>query len=367
MGRLREGDVPTSRKVKVPSVSLEFEAGAPEEKNGSRSHVDPVTLPSEAAVRAALADLCPDTTVRDLATIEAGKNAVYAVTFADREAVLKVGTASPDRVRAEPAILRFVRDRTGVSVPAVLAASDEVLEHPCCLFERVAGRTVPDRPTDLSSDVLARLCEDGGRHLAALHEVDSFETVGPLVPGDDGVAVRESCEDWPSLLERAMTAKIEALGERFDRYEATLRDYVASAVDEHRRSASVDPVLVHMDYRPANLVFDPDEPFRTRAVLDWAGAAAAPAAYEIAHAEALLTDWPQLDATDRADLRARFRSGYASEGGVPEIPALYRVDARLRLMKHLDLAVDESDESARETRAAEHVRSLAALDVLSEP
>ncbi|NHN46591.1 phosphotransferase [Halostella sp. JP-L12] len=329
--------------------------------------METVTRPSETAVRAALADLRPGTTVRDLATVEAGKNAVYAVTFADREAILKVGTASPDRVRAEPAILRFVRDRTGVPVPAVLAVSDDVLEHPCCLFERVAGRTVPDRPTDLSSDVLARLCEDGGRHLAALHEVDSFETVGPLVPGDDGVAVRGSYEDWPSLLERAMTAKIEALGGRFDRYEATLQDYVASAVDEHRRSASVDPVLVHMDYRPANLVFDPDEPFRTRAVLDWAGAAAAPAAYEIAHAEALLTDWPRLGAADRADLRVRFRSGYAPEVDVPEIPTLYRVDARLRLMKHLDLEVDESDESAREARAAEHVRSLAALGVLSEP
>lgn len=353
--------------MKIPSVSKEFEAGAPEERNGSQSHVETVSLPSEAAVRTALADLRPGATVRDLATIEAGKNAVYTVTFADREAVLKVGTASPDRVRTEPAILRFVRDRTGVPVPAVLAASDNVLEHPCCLFERASGRTVSDRPTDLSTDVLVRLCEDGGRHLAALHEIDSFETVGPLVPGDDGVAVRESCEDWPSLLRRAMTAKIEALGERFDCYEATLRDYVASTVDDHCRSASVDPVLVHMDYRPANLVFDPDEPFRTRAVLDWAGAAAAPAAYEIAHAEALLTDWPHLDAAERASLRARFRSGYDLGSGLSEIPSLYRVDARLRLMKHLGLEVDDSDESAREARAAEHVRSLAALDVLSEP
>ncbi len=37
-----------------------------------------------------------------------------------------------------------------------------------------------------------------------------------------------------------------------------------------------------MDYRPANLVIDPDANCVTQAVLDWAGAAATPAAYELA-------------------------------------------------------------------------------------
>lgn len=319
--------------------------------------------PSRSDVRAAVAELRPDTTVTDVATVETGKNAVYAVSFADREAVLKVGTASPDRVRVEPAVMRFVRDRTAVPAPAVLRAADDVLEYPCCLFDRVPGRTVPDRPSDLGLDVLARLCEEAGRHLADIHGVDEFGTFGPLVPDDDGVRVADSGEDWPSLLGRAMSAKIAELGERFEQHRDALQAYADGVGDECRRAAPFDPVLVHMDYRPANLVFDPDASPVTRAVLDWAGAAAAPAAYEVAHADALLTEWPRFDNDEQAQLRERFRSGYASVGETLDIPDVYQVDARLRLMKHLETDVRDRD-VAIETRVDEHVRSLYALDVL---
>lgn len=212
-----------------------------------------MTPPSESAVRRGVIELRPEATVIDINPIEAGKNAVYAVSFADRETVLKVGIASPARVRAEPSIVEFVRERTTVPVPAVLGAADDVFDHPCCLFERVPGQTVPDRSDDLAVGVLLRLCEEGGQHLAALHKIDAFDAVGPLVSGDDGVVVTESSEDWPSLLGRSMRAKIDELGEQFDPYTDRLREYVESAVGEYQHGMAFDPVFVHMDYRPANL------------------------------------------------------------------------------------------------------------------
>lgn len=319
---------------------------------------------SPSGVRAIVAAVCPERTIRAVSEIEPGKNAIFAVNFGDGAAVLKVGTASPDRVRAEPAIVRFVRRRTDVPVPRVLGATEAAIDHPACLFERVPGRTVPDRPDDLPVSELGRICTDAGRNLAALHAVDEFAAVGPLVPDGDGVAVAAAGHDWPGLFRRGMAAKLEALDDRFDRYQDALRDYVDTTAAAAAESAGVDPVLVHMDYRPANLVLDDGERGRTRAVLDWAGAAAAPAAYELAHAEALLTDWPRLDEADRARLTARLRKSYASRRRWPEIPTVYRVDARLRLMKHLDLEVGDRDEATVTDRVHEHVAALERLGVL---
>jgi len=116
-----------------------------------------------------------------------------------------------------------------------------------------------------------------------------------------------------------------------------------------------------MDYRPANLVLAPAGSTVTRAVLDWAGAAAAPPAYEVAHAEALLSDWPHLDEGERARLRDRFRSGYGEGRAVPDVPDPYRVDAQLRLMKHLEIEVGERGEAVIRERVVHHERRLDAL------
>lgn len=323
-----------------------------------------MTLPSESRIQAAVTELRPDAPVTDITAIETGKNAVYVVSFTDRDAILKVGTATPGRVKAEPAIIRFVRDRTSVPVPEVLQAADDVLAYPCCLYNRVPGRTISDRSTDLSFDRLARLCEEAGQNLADLHSVSPFEACGVLTRSGDGIVVSGNGEAWPSVLRQVMTAKISELGERFAQYRDALRDYADSVDERCQRFAPFDPVLTHMDYRPANLVVDPAASRVTRAVLDWGGAAAAPASYEIAHAKALLTDWPGLTDSDRDALRKRFWAGYAPEGDQLDVPDVYKVDARLRLMKHLDTEVSGRDSALIESRVESHLQSLQRLDVL---
>jgi len=313
----------------------------------------------EPELRAAVRAIRPGGTVEAIERIAAGKNAVYAVSLADREAVLKVGTAAPDRVAAEPAILRFVRARTGLPVPEPLGVSDGALDAPCCLLERVPGRTFPDRPRGLDPELLGRLCEEAGRILAALHDAAAFDAVGPLVPDGDGVAV-DSGPSWPALLGRALEAKVDALDARFDDRRPALRAYAEAAPEAVAALAPFDPAPTHMDYRPANLVVAPEAPAATRAILDWGGAAAAPPAYELAHAEALLTAWPGVDADRRAALAERLRAGY---GDPPSVPDAYRVDARLRLAKHLAVEV-EDEEAALAARADDHRRALAELGAL---
>jgi aminoglycoside phosphotransferase (APT) family kinase protein len=321
-----------------------------------------VTQPSPSDVRTAVADLLPDATVTDVSPIEAGKNAVYAVGLDGRETVLKVGTASPDRVRAEPAIVAFVGEHTAIPVPTVVGAADDgPLGHPCYLAERVPRRTVPDRPEDLSVSLLERICTEGGRHLAELHALDSFDGVGPLVTDDGDLHVADPDAEWPQLLSRAMAAKVDALGDRFEDRADALRGYAASVDEALAGAGPFASAFVHMDYRPANLVLAPAGSTVTRAVLDWAGAAAAPPAYEVAHAEALLSDWPHLDEGERARLRDRFRSGYGEGRAVPDVPDPYRVDAQLRLMKHLEIGVGERGDAVIRERVVHHERRLDAL------
>lgn len=47
-----------------------------------------------------------------------------------------------------------------------------------------------------------------------------------------------------------------------------------------------------------------------------------------------------------------------------DTPVIDRVDARLQLMKHLDMEVSDRDATVIEARIHEHVRSLDALDAL---
>ena len=321
-----------------------------------------MTVPSEPAVRETVATLVDDD-VRTVRPLDAGKNAVYEVTLDDRRAVLKVGTATPDRVRAEPGLVDVVDARTDVPVPTVLCAGQDHLEHPYCLYERVPGRTYGDRPASLTADLLGRVCETAGRHLADLHAVTTFDRFGPVVPDDGTPTIPEGHEDWLPQFRRILDAKATAVDDRFADLRGPIQDYARDLDEDDLGSESQEAALVHMDYRPANLVLDPDGSPVTRAVLDWSGAAAAPPAYELAHAETLLTEWPRLDNGTRTRLVNRFRTGYDELVDRPAVPDPYRVDARLRLVKHFAVETESLDASATDARAAAHRRALASLGV----
>ncbi|MEZ3117363.1 phosphotransferase family protein [Halobaculum sp. MBLA0147] len=316
-------------------------------------------------VRAAAATLRPGATVESVSEIAPGKNAVYHVRFDDRETVLKLGTESPERVRAEPAVIALVADATTVPVPTVVAASDEVLSVPCVLFDRVAGETVDDLSPDLSSATLARVADAAGRHLASLHESTSFDGVGPLVPDDTGPTPGGPDRGWQSLLCRTATAKIDRLPASFDDHRDAIRDGVERVLAAWDGPDGVDSVLAHMDYRPANLVLDTGAEPVVRAVLDWGGAAAAPPAYELAHVETLLTAWPGVD--DPPRLRDPLRASYTTVAGVdsfPDVPAVYRLDATLRVGKHLELFADRRSDVSTATLAEDTLDSLRSFGVL---
>jgi aminoglycoside phosphotransferase (APT) family kinase protein len=316
-------------------------------------------------IRAAATSIRPNAPVERVEKIDPGKNTVYAVAYADRETILKIGTGSPERVRAEPAIVEHVSTQTTVPVPTVVTSGEDALSTPYTLFERVGGKTVADLSPELSTDTLEQVMVEGGRHLGELHAATEFDSVGRLISHETALRPETPDTEWSSLLEQAMTAKIDQLGDAFDPYRADLEAGIECVLADWTPPSRVDPVLAHMDYRPANLAFSPDEEPVTNAVLDWAGASAVPPAYELAHVEALTMGLPHTATGDR--FREQFRAGYCEARGVdtvPEIPTVYRIDAQLRLSKHLELIADTRSDTSIDTVVAEHLDEFRELGVL---
>jgi Ser/Thr protein kinase RdoA (MazF antagonist) len=320
---------------------------------------------TEEEIRTAATSLRPTATVEQIESVDPGKNTVYAVDYADREAILKIGTESPERVRAEPAIVEFVSARATLPVPTVIASGEEALSAPYTLFERVTGKTVDDLSPGLSPATLEQVLTEAGHFLGRLHAATGFDGVGPLVPHEAGLEPETPNTEWQSLLGRVAKGKIDQLGDLFDPYREALRNGIDRMLDDWSPPSRVDPVLAHMDYRPANLVLSPSEDQVTEAVLDWGGAAAAPAGYELAHVEALTRGFPHPASSDT--LRERFRGGYreAQEvDDVPDVPPVYRVNAQLRLAKHLELIADSRPDTSLETVAEERLDQFRELGVL---
>lgn len=329
---------------------------------------------SEAAIRRAAGAVHPDAEPVATDPVDRGKNAVYEVRLEGgplEYAVVKVGTGSPDRVRAEPAVMERVRDLTDVPVPRVLAVGDEAdIGHPYFVMERVPGEVPARDPAEMADLPFERVCREAGQNLGDLHSATTFDGFGVLEPADGGLAPASAADDWPGLLERVLEAKLSALdGGRFDGHVPALAEHVERVVADLRDGGPFRPVPAHMDYRPGNLGLAPDEDPVTTAVIDWGGAAAAPAAYELAHATALLIERPWIDPDRRPVLREALFEEYTASGGDGRAPdrarrPAYRLDARLRLMKHFQVETSALPEGVAADRAGEHLAALEEQDAL---
>jgi aminoglycoside phosphotransferase (APT) family kinase protein len=211
-------------------------------------------------------------------------------------------------------VVRALRERTGVPVPAVLA--DGTADGTDYLVtERVDGEDLHERFARLDGDVQRRLARTFGRHLAAVHGAFSFGGYGPLGAVDGSLEPREAAwEEWFDAYSRAAVGRLPPA---FDDLRDGLGALLASPPTEPDPPATLFP----WDFRPGNALFADG---RVTAVLDWERPLAAPAALSVAKAEYLVADW-YVD--DPAPLRAAFREGYGSLRPVPDVRPVHRAVA----------------------------------------
>lgn len=190
-------------------------------------------------------------------------NLTYLIRIADHELVLRrppVGSTvagAHDMVR-EARVLAALAPLTPL-VPRLLGVCEdlEVLGAPFFVMERVRGVILRrDPPPGLTLDV-AQAEAVGAAFvdtLAALHALP----VDDLGLGRPEGYARRQLEGWIGRWQRASDGSQPAV----DRVSKFLGDHLDGF-------GQVTPALVHNDFKLDNLVLDPSDPTRVRAVLDW--------------------------------------------------------------------------------------------------
>lgn len=334
----------------------------------------PLDHPDVDAVAAAT-ERAFDRRVESVTVIPEGLNGVYRVRFGDGErAVVKVATLATDATfRAEARVFARTAAHDGVPAPAVLGTIPPgALDAVGYATEYVPGRSIP-RVLDLPADAHERLVAESARYLAAVHRLEPDDAFGDLVVGNDGLAVADPRGSWRALYADLCEDRVEQMrGEGVtadaDAPFADLAGAFERAFAAFAGDASPSPVLLHSDYRPANLVFAPgndDRPL-VRAVLD-PGTTTGDRLFDVALAECALVDTP-LSGTERAArLRDVLRSTYRAEAGVDADAAprydhyrLYAHSMRLGAFDYFVQFAREDDTERVKARWRERARELLA-------
>ena len=191
-------------------------------------------------------------------------NLTYLVTTDESEYVLRrppigVQPGIAHDVLREGRLLAALRP-VYLHVPAVVALCDDVsvIGAPFFVMERVQGiipRGGAVRGIPFDEAQLRALSDAAVRTLAGLHAVD-WRAAGLESLGRPDGYVERQVAGWAKRWAAARTADVPSI------------ERVAAWIAQHA-PAPGDATLVHNDFKFDNLVLDPADPSRVRAVLDW--------------------------------------------------------------------------------------------------
>lgn len=146
--------------------------------------------------------------------------------------------------------------------PLLYCDDETVLGAPFYVMERCRGLILRRRlppGIELGPTTARGLAESFADHLAELHGLD-VEAAGLGDLGRPEGYVRRQVEGWSERYRRARTHDWRPLEDAIDWLGAHLAE---------REAAATGAALVHNDYKYDNLVLDPEDLTRVRAVLDW--------------------------------------------------------------------------------------------------
>jgi len=240
---------------------------------------------------------------------------VYLVSLSYRgdtyEVVVKFEPPNDGTFALEPYLHEYVTDRTDVPVPQILVfkQSPEQNVPPYFVTERMEGESLSDQFDSLDRDLQRRILIQVGEMLGDLHSNIAFEGFGYFGLDNGHLVVEKLSWDWRAFFGDLTESHVERLAETpFADLVEPARRAVEAAVGSIPTTAT--PRLVHDDFRPANLMFDPDATNPIRAVLDWQNALAGHPEYNVAQAEFLFVDSVFRDPEVCADLREALYDGY---------------------------------------------------------
>lgn len=278
---------------------------------------------------------------------------VYLVSLAYRgetyEAVVKFQPRGNVTFALEPYLHEYVADRTAVPVPRILVFEEDPDQDvpPYFVTERMEGRSLSDTFDGLADALQRRILTQVGEILGDLHSNIAFEGFGRFGLEGGRLVVEDLTWDWRAFFGELTETHVRRLATTpFSDLVEPARRGVDGALDSVPTTAT--PRLVHDDFRPANLMFDPEAQAPVRAVLDWQNALAGHPEYNVAQAEFLFVDSVFRDPERRATLRESLQDGYREyhsfpvDDGYQERRPLYQLSTLLWRMAGFEEAFSDA-------------------------
>ena len=228
------------------------------------------------------------------------------------EVVIKFQAGDP-QFALEPFLHEYVADRTDVPVPRILVFKEdpELDVEPYFVTERVEGRNLAEAMQEQAFDdaAFAEVIEHAGEILGAMHSEIGFEGFGRLALEGERLIVDEFSWDWQAFFRGITENHIDALVETpFEDLQEEARSRLEASIDVVDSDGI--PRLVHDDFRPANMLYDPSGERPISAVLDWQFALAGDPEYHVARTEFLFIDPTYGTEQTRENLREHLYNGY---------------------------------------------------------
>lgn len=312
---------------------------------------------SEETARRAVGRAFPEGDVQSLAVLSRSRrNALFEVELDGERApfVLKVcgETRNPDRFGAEPAVQRFVRARTPVPTPEVVAVdlSERHVPRPFFLMQYVDGRTYERRYKYLPAEVRRRFVRSVGGMLAALHGSVRFATFGRPERSESGLRVRPAAGGWHGMVCRLFDQKCASL--QGTRFEDFVDEIAALKPDSELFDGVQRPTLLHRDVRPGNFLVDGEE---VQSLLDWEHALVGDGEFDLVQAETNLTArfrTPRIRRTLRSEFYERYLDEGALADGFAERSEYYRLCSLMEILGAFEVWAAPLGRRERERNAA---------------
>lgn len=337
----------------------------------------------DATVQRMVRTLRPEWTVREILPADFATDAVFYLIVetgeGPRECVLKACTAVPrPDFRPEPYILTLLNRRTSVPTPQVIGTVDDHgdLPAPFYLMEKCEG--VVAENASLTSESLERVARAAGRYAGEYHGLGTFERFGRLrldtdlhqsgacltVDGRTLAVADEGATSWRCWIEDGYEDWIDDLDDRFVDRRLELEAFIESRLETI--DGSFDAVLGHIDYKPWNILVDPDDG-ETTAVLDWGHATAMAPYYDLLLTEEHLSRWAPLESPRRRRVRTAIEAGYAETNELDRDPdfevrrELYLAVSRLQPLVWFSEWMADDSQSVREGAADKHSQFVSDL------
>jgi aminoglycoside phosphotransferase (APT) family kinase protein len=208
--------------------------------------------------------------------------------------------------KIEADVIELINMKTDIAVPEIITEnfSDKELP-PYYLMEKIDGYNPDDRFKYMPENVKKNLLKEAGRILGKLHAETEFDSVGNFYYTEKGLKLREK-KVWSDTLFDSMGHHLTGLENTF--FEPVIEE-AENAFEKHKHlldDIEFEPVLVHEDFRPGNLIIKDNE---IEAVIDWERALVGHNEYDLFKAE---RDFIDLKFKTE-NIREKYR-GYLLEG-----------------------------------------------------